>query len=181
VGQSVLTYLKDAEDYDKIPPDAGRIVFAQFSDYLNTKGNGSYSSVRNKLRSVMMENVGIFRTENTLTQALEILRELKQEAGKIRSPDSSLAMNQRLLEIWELNHLIDISEIIATGALHRKESRGAHFREDYPERRDEFNHHTLVTLPEFDNMTIGKRPIDMSIFEAGEENYEYFDFIERKY
>jgi succinate dehydrogenase / fumarate reductase flavoprotein subunit len=181
VGQSVLTYFKNAQDDDKMPPDAGKIVFARFSDYLNAKGNGSYSAIRNKLRSVMMENVGIFRTENTLTQALEILRELKQEAGKIRSPGTSLAMNQRLLEIWELNHLIDISAIIAAGALHRKESRGAHFREDYPERRDEFNHHTLVTMPEFDNMTIGKRPIDMSIFDAGENNYEYFDFIERKY
>jgi succinate dehydrogenase / fumarate reductase flavoprotein subunit len=90
VGQSVLTYLKDAEDDDKMPPDAGKIVFAQFSDYLNAKGSGSYSSIRNKLRSVMMENVGIFRTENTLTRALEILRELKQEAGKIRSPGTSL-------------------------------------------------------------------------------------------
>jgi succinate dehydrogenase / fumarate reductase flavoprotein subunit len=181
VGQSVLTYLEDAEDYENLPPDAGKIVFAQFSGYLDTNGNGSYSSIRNTLRSVMMDNVGIFRTENTLTEALEILRELKQEAGKIRSPGISLAMNQRLLEIWELNHLIDISTIIATGALHRMESRGAHFREDYPERRDEFNHHTLVTMPEFDNTTVAKRPIDMSIFEAEEENFEHFDFIERKY
>ena len=181
VGQNVLTYLKDAEEYDKMPPDAGKNIFAQFSDYLHAKGNGSYSFIRNKLRSVMMENVGIFRTEKTLTQALEILRECKEEARKIPAPGTSLAMNQRLLEIWELNHLIDISAIIAKGALYRKESRGAHFREDYPERRDEFNHHTLITMPQFDNMTIGKRPIDMSIFEAKEENYEHFDFIERKY
>ena len=129
----------------------------------------------------MMEKVGIFRTENTLTQALETLKELNEEAHKLRAPGTSLAMNQRLMEIWELNHLIGISAIIAKGALLRKESRGAHFREDYPERRDEFNHHSLVTMPEFDNIIIGKRPIDMSIFEAGEKNYEYYDFIERKY
>ncbi len=181
VGQSVLTYLKDADDCDQMPKDAGNIVFAQFSDYLNAKGSGSYGAIRNKLRSVMMEKVGIFRTENTLTQALETLKELNEEAHKLRAPGTSLAMNQRLMEIWELNHLIGISAIIAKGALLRKESRGAHFREDYPERRDEFNHHSLVTMPEFDNIIIGKRPIDMSIFEAGEENYEYFDFIERKY
>jgi succinate dehydrogenase / fumarate reductase flavoprotein subunit len=90
-------------------------------------------------------------------------------------------MNQRLVEIWELNHLIDISAIIAQGALHREESRGAHFREDYPERRDEFNYHTLATMPEFDKITLGKRPIDMSIFDARAKDYTYFDFMERKY
>ena len=181
VGQSVLTYLKDADDCDQLPKAAGNIVFSQFSRYLNAKGNGSYATIRNTLRSVMIEKVGIFRTENSLTKALETLKELNEGARKLRAPSTSLAMNQRLMEIWELNHLIGISAIIAKDALHRKESRGAHFREDYPERRDEFNYHTLATMPEFDNITIGKRPIDMSIFSARAENYEHFDFIERKY
>jgi succinate dehydrogenase / fumarate reductase flavoprotein subunit len=181
VGQNVSEYLKDTQDVSQMPKDAGKIIFSQFSRHLNEKGNGNYSTIRNKLRSVMMENVGIFRTQNTLRQALETLGELKEETGKISAPSTSLAMNQRLVEIWELNHLIDISAIIAQGALHREESRGAHFREDYPERRDEFNYHTLATMPEFDKISIGKRPIDMSIFEDRAEYYEYFDFIERKY
>lgn len=181
VGQNVSEYLKDTEDVSQMPNDAGKIIFPQFSRYLNEKGNGNYGTIRNKLRSVMMENVGIFRTQNTLTQALETLSELKEETSKISTPGPSLAMNQRLVEIWELNHLIDISAIIAQGALHREESRGAHFREDYPERRDEFNYHTLATMPEFDKITLGKRPIDMSIFDARAKDYAYFDFMERKY
>ena len=181
VGQNVSEYLRDTEDVSQMPNDAGKIIFPQFSRYLNEKGNGNYGTIRNKLRSVMMENVGIFRTQNTLTQTLETLSELKEEASKISTPGPSLAMNQRLVEIWELNHLIDISAIIAQGALHREESRGAHFREDYPERRDEFNYHTLATMPEFDKITLGKRPIDMSIFDARAKDYTYFDFMERKY
>jgi succinate dehydrogenase / fumarate reductase flavoprotein subunit len=181
VGQNVSEYLKDTQDVSQMPKDAGKITFSQFSRYLNEKGNGNYSTIRNKLRSIMMENVGIFRTQNTLSQTLETLGELKEETGKISAPSTSLAMNQRLVEIWELNHLIDISAIIAQGALHREESRGAHFREDYPERRDEFNYHTLATMPEFDKITLGKRPIDMSIFDARAKDYTYFDFMERKY
>ena len=181
VGQTVSEYLKHTGDAHHMPQDAGKIIFSQFSRYLDKNGNGNYSTVRNKLRSIMMENVGIFRTQDTLSQALETLKELKEETNKISTPNTSLAMNQRLVEIWELNHLIDISAIIAQAALHRKESRGAHFREDYPERRDEYNYHTLATMSEFDNISIGKRPIDMSIFKNGAEFFEYFDFIERKY
>ena len=94
---------------------------------------------------------------------------------------TSLQTNQDLWQIWELNNLITVSMVIAQGALARKESRGAHFREDYPERRNEFNYHTLVWMPEFDKVTLGKRPIDISIFESKGERYELFDYIERKY
>jgi len=125
--------------------------------------------------------VGIFRNEKPLTEAIETLKELKEKAMAIKTGLTSLQTNQNLWQVWELNNLITVSMIIAQGALARKESRGAHSREDYPERSNEFNYHTLVSMPEFAKITFDKRPIDTSMFDAKGERYELFDYIERKY
>jgi len=180
-GQRVVEYLKDAKSPEKISSDAGNIVFNQFSTYLNPQGKEQFGQIRDTLRNLMMEKVGIFRSEKPLTEAIETLKELKEKAMRIKIGLTSLQTNQDLWQIWELNNLITVSIVIAQGALARKESRGAHFREDYPERRNEFNYHTLVSMPEFDKITFGKRPIDISMFDAKGERYELFDYIERKY
>jgi succinate dehydrogenase / fumarate reductase flavoprotein subunit len=90
-------------------------------------------------------------------------------------------MNLELIQFWELDHLLDVSMVIAQSALARKESRGAHYREDYPERSTEFHYHTLAYMPEHSKVTLDKRPIDMSLYEAKGEHYERFGIIERKY
>jgi succinate dehydrogenase/fumarate reductase flavoprotein subunit len=90
-------------------------------------------------------------------------------------------MNQELIQRWELKNLLAVSMVIAQGALNRKDSRGGHFREDYPERHEEFNEHTLAYMTEFGKVFFGKRPVDMSLFEAKGANYEKFGMIERKY
>jgi len=129
----------------------------------------------------MMDKVGIFRSEKPLLEAIDMLKELRERAMHIPMSLTSLQANQDLWQIWELNNLITVSIIIAQGALARKESRGAHFREDYPVRSNEFNYHTLVYMQEFNKISFGKRPIDMSLFKAKGERYEMFDYIERKY
>jgi len=180
-GERVVEYLKDAEDPDTLPSSAGHIIFDQFSTYLNSQGNEGYAKIRDTLRNLMMEKVGIFRSEKPLTEAIETLKELKEKAVRIKIGLTSLQTNQDLWQIWELNNLITVSMVIAQGALARKESRGAHFREDYPQRSNEFNYHTLVSMSAFNKVAFGKRPIDMSLFEAKGERFELFDYIERKY
>ncbi len=90
-------------------------------------------------------------------------------------------MNQELVERWELDNLLTVSMVIAHAALERRESRGAHFRKDFPERDNEYNHHTLAAMPAFGDVELGQRQIDMSVFNARGENYEKFGIIERKY
>ena len=180
-GNQVLEYLRDAEEPQGLPSDAGHIVFNQFSTYLNSQGTESYAQIRDSLRTLMQEKVGIFRKEQPLIEAIEQLKELKEKAIHIPAGTASLRANQNLWQVWELNNLITVSMVIAQGASARKESRGGHYREDYPERSDEFNYHTLVYMPEFDEITFDKRPIDRSIFEDQGEHYELFDYIERKY
>jgi len=181
IGDKVVEHLKDAPEPEGPPSDAGHIVFNQFSTYLASQGTESFAKIRDTLQSLMMEKVGIFRTEKHLSKAIEKLKELREKAQRIPIGTTSLKANQNLWQIWELNNLITVSMVIAHGALARKESRGAHFREDYPERSAEFDYHTFVYMPEFDKITFGKRPIDMSIFEAKGEHFELFDYIERKY
>jgi succinate dehydrogenase / fumarate reductase flavoprotein subunit len=82
---------------------------------------------------------------------------------------------------WELDNLLSISLVTAVCALNRRESRGGHARKDFPERRDDFNHHTLATMTAFANIDLGKRAVDMSIFESGCEHCEQFGIIQRKY
>ncbi|NVM56649.1 MAG: FAD-binding protein [Desulfobacterales bacterium] len=181
VGESVATYIEHAEDPGDVPQDAGSHVFAQFSGYLEAQRQERYAQIRDALRVLMMEKVGIFRNEKGLTEAIEELKGLKERARDMKLSGKSLLMNHELIQFWELDHLLDISMVIAQSALARKESRGAHYREDYPERNPEFHYHTLAYMTDYGKATLGMRPIDMSIYEARGEYYEKFGIIERKY
>jgi succinate dehydrogenase / fumarate reductase flavoprotein subunit len=131
--------------------------------------------------ALMTEKVGVFRSGQSLSEAIETLRDLKEKADRAALSVKNLTMNQELIQRWELDNLLSISMVIATAALNRKESRGAHCREDFPERDDAYNHHTLASMGEFEDVTLGKRPVDMSIHEAGGANAEKFGMMERKY
>ena len=181
VGERVSAYLQDAEDPGDLPQDAGHHVFGQFSDYLESHGTARYAEIRDALREVMTKNVGVFRNGPSLRSAIEKLKDLKERAQRVELSSKSLIMNQALLQLWELHHLLDVSMVIARGALSREESRGGHYREDYPERSPDFQYHTLAYMTAFGEVSLGARPIDMSIFEARGEHYEKFGIIDRRY
>lgn len=181
VGERVAAGLDHAEDPGDVPQDAGRHVFSRFSRYLGSRAKERYAEIRNALRRVMTEKVGVFRDEKGLAEAIERLKELGERAMHIEVSSKSLVMNQEVLRLWELDHLLEVSMVIAHCALARKESRGAHYRSDHPARRDEFQYHTLAYMPEYGGVTLGRRAIDMSIFEARKEHHEKFDVIERQY
>ena len=179
VGDSVLAYLSRVPG--KLPQAEGRHSVAQFTGYLDARGKDNIGHIRDAMRMLMTENVGIFRTEEGLSKAVDVLNELKARADKTALSSKSLRMNQELVQRWELDNLLTVSMAVAQGALNRRESRGAHFREDFPERRDAFNYHTLVSMKQFAKVEFSKRHVDMSIFEEGGKHYEKFGIIERKY
>jgi succinate dehydrogenase / fumarate reductase flavoprotein subunit len=179
VAERVIEYL--ASQPGEWPESSGQRYEMHFSRYLDAKKADSIGELRERLRATMTEKVGVFRTEASLTEAGSILKDVNDRAEHTALAGRSLTMNQELVQRWELDNLLAVSMAICRAALERRESRGGHFRDDYPERKDEFNYHTLVTMPRFGKIELGQRQVDMSVFRAGGENHQKFDYIERKY
>ena len=179
VGERVIDYL--GENPGELPAEAGERTFSQFSRFMEAKGKDSLGQIREAMQAIMTEKVSVFRVESGLIETIEALKELKARADKASLSSRSCAMNQELIQRWELDNLLAVSMVMTQAALRRKESRGGHFREDFPERKDEFNYHTLAYMAEYGKVSFGKRAVDMSLFEAKGEHYEKFGMIERKY
>jgi len=178
-GERVSEYLDQASF--SLPEDEGHLTFSRFSSYLEAKGKDSIAQIRNAMRTLMTDKVGVFRNEEGISEAIETLKALKERANNCALSIKSLTMNQELIQRWELDNLLAVSMIIAQAALNRRESRGAHYREDFPERDDEYNYHTLISMTDFGSVKLGNRPIDMSLYEFGGDHYQKFGMIERKY
>jgi succinate dehydrogenase / fumarate reductase flavoprotein subunit len=95
------------------------------------------SEIKAELGATMDKYVAVFRDEEGLGQALEIVRRLKEEAKTVAIDDKGKVFNQDLFGALELGYMLDNAECVVVGALERKESRGAQFRTDYPERNDD--------------------------------------------
>ena len=142
-GEDMAEYCQTAELLP-LPDDAADEVMAEFERIRNNKGGVKAYEVRNKMQDSMTENVSVFRTEETMEQALADLEELRAEYKKVEIQDKGNMFNSDLLEAWELGCLLDLAEVTAVSGLARQESRGAHARDDYPERDDEdWLKHTL--------------------------------------
>jgi succinate dehydrogenase / fumarate reductase flavoprotein subunit len=93
----------------------------------------------------MMEYGSVFRNEEGLKRGIEEIRSLRDRYRNIEVMNKGKGFNFELMEAMELGHQLFLSEVILLSALHRKESRGAHFREDFPQRADgDYLKHTLV-------------------------------------
>lgn len=178
-GERISEYI--GEGLEESPEGAGEKSFALFAKFMDATGKGNLGQTRTAMQTVMTEKVGIFRTEKGLTEAIEALRGLKEDADRTGLTLRTLRMNQELIQRWELDNLLAVSMVCARGALNRRESRGGHFREDFPAREDVFNHHTLAAMTVYGDVALGGRPVDMSLYEAGEPHHEKFGLIERKY
>jgi succinate dehydrogenase / fumarate reductase flavoprotein subunit len=153
----------------------------RFDRYRDAVGRDSLGRIRETLRAVMTEKVSVFRTEAAILSAMETLRELQARTDRTALAGRAWAMNQELVERWELDNLLAVSFVVCAAALERRESRGAHYRDDYPQRDDAFQHHTVATMPRFGAVALGRRAVDMSIHAAGGAHAERFGVIERKY
>jgi succinate dehydrogenase / fumarate reductase flavoprotein subunit len=109
------------------------------------QGNERHAMIRETLQVNMTKYMGVFRKQDDMLKMLAIIKELQERYQKVVVDDRSDVFNLDLIEALELENLLSFSEVIVEGALARKESRGAHFRSDFPKRNDgEWLKHTLA-------------------------------------
>jgi len=117
----------------------------QIVKLLNREGGEKVDPLRRKMQSTMMNYGSVFRNEEGLKKGIEEIRSLKERYQEIGLLNKGKTFNYELMEAIELGHQLNLSEVILISALHRRESRGAHYREDFPARADRyFLKHTLV-------------------------------------
>ncbi len=142
-GVDMAEYCKTAV-LEPLPDNPAAEVMAEFARLRDNKGKVKAHEVRNKMQTTMTKNVSVFRTEETMSAAIADLKVLRQEYMDVEVQDKSNQFNTDLLEAWELGCLLELAEVTAVSAITRPESRGAHARDDYPERNDEeWLRHTL--------------------------------------
>ncbi|OON74394.1 succinate dehydrogenase flavoprotein subunit [Streptomyces tsukubensis] len=134
-----------AHEFVEIPEDPARQVIDQVERLRDSTGTERVAVIRNELQECMDANVMVFRTEQTIKTAVEKIAELRERYRHVAIQDKGKRFNTDLLEAVELGNLLDLAEVMATSALARKESRGGHYREDYPNRDDvNFMRHTMA-------------------------------------
>lgn len=128
-----------------ISNDPRKAVKEKITRLLSHKGGEKIDRIRKTMQSVMMDCGSVFRNEKGLKEGVEKIQILKERYKDIGIVNKGKAFNFELMEAIELGHQLDLSEVILFSALHRRESRGAHFREDFPTRADRYYlKHTLV-------------------------------------
>ncbi|MER8026940.1 succinate dehydrogenase flavoprotein subunit [Glutamicibacter protophormiae] len=135
-GIAAAKYAADAE-FVELPENPEALVTAQLDGLLNSKGTENVAELRKALQETMDANVQVFRDETSLKSALEVIESLRDRYKNVSIQDKGKRFNLDLLEAVELGFLLDLAEVMTTAALHRKESRGGHYREDFPNRDDE--------------------------------------------
>ncbi len=123
------------------------------------------AKLRKAMQEVMMMNVGVFRTDQLLTEALERVRELKKQFAHVYVSDRGKRFNTDLLEAWELKNMLELAEVTTLAALNRTESRGGHARDDYPQRDDvNWLKHSFI-WQEGDNFRFDYKPVTIGRYQ----------------
>ena len=130
------------------------------------------SEIKDELGTMMNEKCAVFRDHEGLTSAHETIRRLKEEAETAYIDDRGTVFNQDVLGAIELGYMLDCAEAIVMGALERKESRGAQFRLDFPERNDdEWLKHITISVNGGDAPKVDYAPVTMTQWEPQERTY----------
>jgi succinate dehydrogenase / fumarate reductase flavoprotein subunit len=145
-----------------LPPRAGDEALDRLDRVRNAKGGTMVGELRLKMQRAMQEHAAVFRTSELLREGVQKMRRVAASYDDIRIADRSLIWNSDLVEALELDNLIGNALTTVVGAEARKESRGAHAHEDYPERDDaNWMKHTLAWVDDRRNVKLDYRDVKM--------------------
>ncbi|WP_328424313.1 succinate dehydrogenase flavoprotein subunit [Streptomyces sp. NBC_00443] len=163
-------------DFVELPENPSELVVDQVERLRTSNGTERVATLRKELQETMDANVMVFRTEQTIKTAVEKIAELRARYKNVSIQDKGKRFNTDLLEAIELGNLLDLAEVMAVSALARKESRGGHYREDYPNRDDvNFMRHTMAYREVGDDGTesirLDYKPVVQTRYQPMERKY----------
>jgi succinate dehydrogenase / fumarate reductase flavoprotein subunit len=177
-GNNAVEFAKTAE-FVPLPDDPAGFVRGLVADVRNATGTERIATLRKELQDSMDRNAQVFRTEETLDEVTHVIADLRDRFKNISVQDKGKRFNTDLLEAIELGFLLDLAEVVVYSARSRQESRGGHFREDYPTRDDEnWLVHTMAYLTgdphsslAGDHIRLDTKPVVITNYQPMERKY----------
>ncbi len=176
-GIAAADYAVGAE-FQEVPEAPTEAVESMLAGLRDGTGGERVAIIRAELQTSMDTHAQVYRTEASLKQSLADITALKARFANVTVQDKGARFNTDLLEAVELGFLLDLSEVLVVSALHRQESRGGHFREDYPTRDDErFMAHTMAYRVEAGDgeagstVRLGSKPVVVTRYQPMERKY----------
>ncbi|KJF18259.1 succinate dehydrogenase flavoprotein subunit [Acidithrix ferrooxidans] len=166
-----------AEYVAKVPhPEVARGVETPVRERIqalkDANGTMKVGELRTNLQQTMTLNASVVRTQESLEEALTTIQTIKKQYNDIAIDDKGEVFNYDLVEALELGHLLDLAEAFVIGALARKESRGAHWRDDFPTRDDQnWMTHTLAYRQEDGSVRLDYKPVKGGKYQPMERKY----------
>lgn len=172
-GRHMARYL-DANDFVGLPANVAEPTL-QLMERLRGSADGkseSAAAVRDELQAEMNDKASVFREKSGLAQLLQKVGELQERYQRVRVQDRGTVFNTDLVEALELGFLLDVAEVTVAGALAREESRGAHYREDFPKRDDaNWLKHSLIYRTADGGFESRYKPVTITKFQPQERKY----------
>jgi len=171
-GENMVKALDEGIELKKATQKDADGMLEELQRIKTSNGTESVPGLREELQVGMTANAGVFRSKESLEKQLKLIDELLERFQNIRIDDKSNTFNTDLQEAIELGHMLEFSKFIVVGALNREESRGGHYREDFPTRDDEnFLKHTYAYMDKEYNITTEWGDVVLGKFEPQERKY----------
>jgi len=162
--------VKPGTSHKPLPKDAGDLAVSRLDRFRNAKGPRRTAEIRLDMQRVMQNHAAVFRTGESLAEGVHKLAAVHQSFGDVQVTDRSLVWNTDLIETLELDNLLGQAVATMNSAENRKESRGAHAREDYKERDDkEWLKHTLAWVDAQGRVSLDYRPVHLNTLTSDVE------------
>ena len=171
-GENMIKKLDEGIELRKASVSDADTMLAEMNKLKTSNGKERVPALRVELQDGMTLNAGVFRTKESLEKQIKLIDRLLKRFDNIRIDDKSETFNTDLQEAIELGHMLEFSKFIVDGALNREESRGGHYREDFPTRDDKnFLKHTYATMDKDFNLTHEWGKVVLGKFEPKERTY----------